>query len=72
VSREAVVELIRATTTKAGLRVRAKLDTRTYETKKVVPKEQLARVRIHRARFPAIGTTPCEARNGSGNFDRAP
>jgi transposase len=51
VSRETVVELIRATTTKAGLRVRAKLDTRSYETKKVVPKEQLARVRIHRARF---------------------
>ena len=51
VSREVVVELIRATTTKAGLRVRAKLDTRSYETKKVVPKEQLARVRIRRARF---------------------
>jgi transposase len=51
VSRETVVELIRATTTTTGLRVRAKLDTRTYETKKVVSKEQLARVRIQRARF---------------------
>ena len=50
-SRETVVELIRATTTKTGLRVRAKLDTRIYETKKVVPTEQLARVRIRRARF---------------------
>jgi hypothetical protein len=51
VSRETVVELIRATTTKTGLRVRAKLDTRSYETKKAVSKQQLDRVRIHRARF---------------------
>jgi hypothetical protein len=51
VSREAVVELIRATTTKAGLRVRASLDTQTYEVGKAVTNEQLARIKIKRARF---------------------
>ena len=51
VSRETVVELIRATTTKAGLRVRAKLDTRSYEVNKTVSKQQLDRVRIRRTRF---------------------
>lgn len=51
VSRETVVQLIRSTTTQAGLRVRAKLDTRSYQVKKPVPAERLARVRIKRARF---------------------
>jgi transposase len=51
VSREVVVELIRATTTQAGLRVRAKLDTRSYQVKKKVTGEQLAVVRIKRAHF---------------------
>ena len=51
VSRETVVELIRSTTTKAGLRVRAALDKRSYEVKKVVSKEQLDGVRIRRASF---------------------
>ncbi len=51
VSRETVIELIRATTTKTGLRVRATLDTRAYETKKAVTPEQFDRVRIKRARF---------------------
>ena len=51
VSREVVVELIRATTTQAGLRVRAKLDTRSYQVKKKVTAEQLAVVRVKRAHF---------------------
>src|SRR6266545_2547366 len=51
VSRETVVALIRATTTKSGLRVRAKLDTRSYEVKKTVTAAQLENVRIKRERF---------------------
>ena len=51
VSRETVVQLIRATTTKAGLRVRAKLDARSYEVKKEVTSKQLDLVNIDRARF---------------------
>jgi hypothetical protein len=51
VTREAVVELIQATTTRAGLRVRAKLDPGTYAVKKEVTPEQLKRVRIRRAPF---------------------
>jgi hypothetical protein len=51
VSREAVVALIRATTTRTGLRVRAKLDTRAYVVKKEVTPEQLKRVRLRRATF---------------------
>ena len=51
VSRETVVALIRATTTKSGLHVRAKLDTHSYEVKKPVTVEQLGRVRLKRHRF---------------------
>jgi hypothetical protein len=51
VSRETVVALIRATTTKAGLRVRSKIDTRTYEVKKKVTAEQLDAVSIRRSTF---------------------
>lgn len=51
VSRETVVQLIRATTTTTGLRVCAKLDDRTYAVKKEVSPEQLERVRIDRHRF---------------------
>jgi hypothetical protein len=51
VSREAVVALIRSTTTTTGLRVRAKLDTRRYPTGKDVCPHALARVRIKPARF---------------------
>lgn len=51
VSREAVVELIRGTTTKQGLRVRAKLDTRTYAVGKAVSEEALRRVTLQRKRF---------------------
>jgi hypothetical protein len=51
VSRETVVQLIRATTTQSGLRVRARLDTRAYQVKKAVTTEQLDLVTIDRARF---------------------
>ena len=46
VSREAVVALIRSTKTKTGLRVRAKLDTRSYAVGKDVSVDALKRVRI--------------------------
>ena len=42
-------ELIQATTKRAGLRIRAKLDPRTYVVKKEVTAEPLKRVRIRRA-----------------------
>src|SRR5271155_5713973 len=51
VSREAVVELIRGTTTRAGLRVRAKLDKRRYEVGKDVPSDALRAVRLERKKF---------------------
>src|SRR5271155_2256015 len=51
VSREAVVALIQSTTTKTGLRVRAKLDRRAYEVGKDVPAEALKRVRLKPHRF---------------------
>ena len=51
VSREAVVALIQSTTTKTGLRVRAKLDRRTYEVGKDVPAEAVKRVRLKPHRF---------------------
>ena len=40
-SREVVVNLIAATTTAAGLRVKARIDTRSYPTGRKVPKEAL-------------------------------
>jgi hypothetical protein len=51
VSREAVVALIRSTTTTNGLRVRARLDTRRYPIGKDVPPHELARVHIKPHRF---------------------
>src|SRR5580658_8356428 len=51
VSREAVVALIRSTKTKTGLRVRAKLDRRSYEVGKDVPTEALRRVHLKPHRF---------------------
>jgi hypothetical protein len=51
VSREAVVELIGATTTKSGLRVRSTLDTRTYQLKKPVTTEQMQSIRLKRHHF---------------------
>jgi len=46
VSRQAIVSLIAATTTKAGLTVRAELDTNTYETGIKVSDEELAHVNL--------------------------
>jgi Rhodopirellula transposase DDE domain len=51
VSRQAVVELIAATTTKAGLTVKAALDTNSYPTGIEVSDEELARVNLQRAKF---------------------
>jgi hypothetical protein len=45
------VNLIANTATKTGLRVRAKLDTRTYETGKKVAKETMRALAIQRAAF---------------------
>lgn len=46
VSHQAIVNLIAATTTRTGLRVKAALDTRHYETAVQVPDEVFARLRI--------------------------
>ena len=46
VSHQAIVNLIAATTTRTGLRVKAALDTRRYETARQVPDEVFARLRI--------------------------
>ena len=51
VSRQAIVSLIAATTTKAGLTVRAALDTNVYETGIKVSDEELAHVRLKPADF---------------------
>jgi hypothetical protein len=46
VSHEVIVELIGATTTRAGLRVQAELDPGAYPTKIKVSEEEMARLRI--------------------------
>jgi hypothetical protein len=46
VSHQAIVNLIAATTTRTGLRVKAALDTRRYETARPVPDDVFARLRI--------------------------
>lgn len=51
VSRQTIVELISATTTKQGLTVRAELDTNTYETGIKVSDQQLAQVKLTRDKF---------------------
>ncbi len=51
VNHETIVSLIANTTTTTGLRVRAKLDARTYETGKKVPKEVLRGLNLHRHDF---------------------
>jgi Rhodopirellula transposase DDE domain len=48
---EVIVHLIASTTTKAGLTVRAAIDPRRYETGIAVSDEELAHLRITRARF---------------------
>jgi len=51
VSYQVVVNLIAATTTEAGLRVQADLDTNVYPTKVKVTDEQLATVNLHPHQF---------------------
>ena len=51
VSREAIVSLIGSTTTEAGLRVEAELDTTEYPTGIKVTDEELAAVNLKRAEF---------------------
>jgi DDE family transposase len=51
VSYQVVVHLIAATTTEAGLRVQADLDTKVYPTKVKVSDEQLANVNLHPHEF---------------------
>lgn len=46
VSHQAIVNLIAATTTRTGLRVKAALDTRRYDTAVQVPDEVFARLRL--------------------------
>jgi transposase len=46
VSHEVVVELITATTTRTGLRIKAELDKGTYPTKIKVTKEQMANINL--------------------------
>jgi len=53
VSHEAIVNLI-ANTTTAGLRVRAKIDTRNYETKKKVPKHVIGNLALRRHEFTTL------------------
>ena len=50
-SLEAIVALIGATATEAGLRVRAEIDRGLYPAGIEVPDERLEGVRIRRARF---------------------
>ena len=50
-SHEVVVELIAATTTKSGLRVRAALDRDQYPTGVEVSDEQLAKLSLRRHSF---------------------
>jgi hypothetical protein len=51
VSYEVVLQLIAATTTRAGLRVTAHLDTNTYEAGIKITNEELAEVNLHRHEF---------------------
>lgn len=51
ISHEVVVNLIGSTTTKTGLRVRARLDTSIYPTKVKVSDEQMNNVHIKRHKF---------------------
>ena len=51
VSRQTIVQLISATTTKQGLTVRAELDTNTYEIGLKVSDEELAQVYLTRDKF---------------------
>src|SRR5512135_34002 len=51
ISRAVIVNLIGNTTTRTGLRIKAELDTNPYEKGLKVTDEELASVRIRRAKF---------------------
>lgn len=51
VSHEVIIQLIANTTTAAGLKIRAELDTGSYPTGLTVSDEELAALKIKRARF---------------------
>jgi transposase len=51
VSHEVIVQLIAATTTKHGLRVRSQLDTNTYPAGVKVSKKEMASLNLHRDQF---------------------
>ena len=50
-SREVIVELIAHTTTEAGLKIHAELDTNTYEKGIVVTKKEFAALALTRQEF---------------------
>jgi len=51
ISHEVIVNLIANTSTRAGLHVQAELDTRSYETGVKVTDDELAAIKIKRAKF---------------------
>lgn len=51
ISHEVMVNLIGHTTTKSGLKIKAKLDRKSYETGKKVTKEELQKVKIQKDEF---------------------
>ena len=51
VSHEVIVQLIAATTTKHGLKVRSQLDTSTYPTGVKVSRKEMAALNLHRDQF---------------------
>lgn len=61
VSHEVIVNLIGSTTTEAGLKIKAELNTRQYETGKKIDEEKLAEVQIRPQRF-----------HGDWNYDILP
>jgi hypothetical protein len=52
------VELIAATTTRAGLSVQSRIDPASYKKGRRISDRELAMFNLHPDRFPASGTTP--------------
>jgi hypothetical protein len=74
-SLETVVNLIGATTTKGGLRVRAKLDTRHYEKGLKVTNEEMAQIRLRRSKARGAWNyclEPGKSENSDHLFTRGP
>lgn len=51
VTHQVIVNLIAATTTKAGLKVRSELDSRSYQAGRKITDKELAAINIHRSEF---------------------